>query len=65
MPEEKKPIVKLLEYDKSALYILAKLKKTMERARWSNEKIKIVLAELQKGDYKNLIKVAYTYFDVQ
>lgn len=61
---ETKPRVKLLGGDGNAFVILGACRKSARRSDWSNERIEMVLAEMQEGDYDHLLATACKYFEV-
>lgn len=59
-----KPIVKLVGEDGNAFAILGACHKSARKAGWDAAKIDAVLAEMQSGDYDNLLMTACKYFEV-
>jgi len=64
MSEEKKPVVELSGHDGNAFIILGKCRKAAIRADWPYDKVKMIMDEMQSGDYDNLLQTAMKYFDV-
>jgi hypothetical protein len=46
------------------IVILGACRKSARRSDWSNERIEMVLAEMQEGDYDHLLATACKYFEV-
>lgn len=64
-PVEKKPIVKLVGEDGNAWAVMGRCTAAARKAKWSEDRIKAVMAEMRAGNYDHLLQTAMKHFDVR
>jgi len=62
--EKRKPVVKLIDMDGNAYFILGTVKKALEKAGMRQE-AKEFIEKATSGDYDNLLRVVMEYVDVE
>ena len=60
-----KPTVRLTGEDGNAFSVMAKCKRSAQRAGWSKDQIDNVVNEMMSGDYDHLLQTAMKYFEVE
>lgn len=63
--ENDKPAVKLIGQNGNAFMIIGLCQRAARKAGWTNERWLKVRAEMQSGDYDNVLATAMRYFEVE